>query len=115
MGKKHVGEVDCIMCGYSCGYRREYEFGGASYAHDETVPEGVEVVENDLGFTIPVDEDDKCIYLKILDNGFTRCTIHDKRPKMCRLYYCLPDQKARQLQTIVEELKEKGKQWQQRR
>jgi hypothetical protein len=92
------------MCGYSCGYRRESAFGGASYAKDEPVPEGISVVKTNEGFTIPVDEDDKCIYLKILDNGFTRCTIQDKKPKMCRLFYCLPGQKARQLQTIVDEL-----------
>ena len=113
--KKHVGEVDCIMCGFCCGYRRESEFGGVSYAVGETVPEGVEVVKKGEDFMIPVDEDDTCIYLKKLDNGFARCSIHDKRPEMCRKFYCLPEQKARQLLPIVEELKEKGRQWQQRR
>lgn len=103
--EKYIGQVDCIMCGYCCGYRREYKFGGASYAKDEPVPEGVIVNETEDGFTIPVDEDDTCIYLAKLDNGFARCGIHDKRPNMCRLYYCLKKQKARQLQAIVNELK----------
>ena len=104
--KKYIGQVDCIMCGYCCGYRRETEFGGASYAFDEEVPDGIEVVKDEWGYTIPVDEDDTCIYLEKLDNGFARCSIHDKRPNMCRLFYCLPQQKARQLQTIVNELKD---------
>jgi len=104
--KKYVGQVDCIMCGYCCGYRRETHFGGASYAPDEKVPDGIEVVKSEEGFTIPVDEDDTCVYLEKLDNGFARCSIHEKRPIMCRLFYCLPKQKARQLQTIVDELKD---------
>ena len=104
--KKYIGQVDCIMCGYCCGYRRETEFGGASYAFDEEVPDGIEVVKDEWGYTIPVDKDDTCIYLEKLDNGFARCSIHDKRPNMCRLFYCLPQQKARQLQTIVNELKD---------
>ena len=103
---KYVGQVDCIMCGYCCGYRRDTPFGGASYAFDEEVPEGIEVVETDEGYTIPVDEDDTCIYLEKLDNGFARCSIHDRKPIMCKKFYCLTQQKARQLQTIVNELKE---------
>lgn len=74
---------------------------------DEEVPEGIEVVKTEEGFTIPVDEDDVCIYLEKLDNGFTRCTIQDKKPRMCKLYYCLPENKVKQLQVIIEELKEK--------
>ena len=112
---KYKGQLDCIACGYCCGYRRETHFGGASYAKDEKVPEDVETVETEEGYTIPVDEDDTCIYLEKLDNGFTRCKIHDKKPKMCKLYYCLPEQKARQLLPIIEELREKGRKWQQRR
>ena len=101
---KYVDQLQCVMCGYCCGFRRETQFGGCSYEKNEPVPEGIEVEKTDEGFTIPVDEDDICIYLKKLDNGFARCGIHDKRPKMCRLFYCLPVQKARQLQTIVDEL-----------
>jgi Fe-S-cluster containining protein len=97
-------QVDCVMCGYCCGYRRETEFGGASYAENEPIPEGIKVKKTDEGYTILVDEDDTCIYLEKLDNGFARCSIHDKRPKMCKLFYCLTQQKARQLQTIVDEL-----------
>lgn len=90
MGKKYKGQLDCIQCGYCCGYRRETPFGGAEYED---------------GTKIPVDEDDVCIYLEKLDNGFTRCKIQDKKPKMCKLFYCLPEQKVRQLQTIIDELK----------
>lgn len=105
MKKKYVGKVNCIMCGYCCGFRRAYDFGGASYSHNEIIPKGIKVIQTDEGFTIPVDKDDTCIYLSKLDNGFARCSIHEKRPIMCKLYYCLPKQKARQLQTIVNELK----------
>ena len=104
MRKKYQGELDCVMCGYSCGYRRESEFGGASYAEDEPVPEDVEVRKTGEGWKIPVDDDDICIYLEKLDNGFARCKIQYKKPKMCKLFYCLPQQKARQLQVIVDEL-----------
>ena len=105
--KKIRGQLDCIQCGFCCGYRRDSEFGGAMYEIGDPVPEGIEVVETELGFVIPVDEDDVCIYLEKLDNGFTRCTIQDKKPKMCKLFYCLTEQKVRQLQTIVDELKSK--------
>lgn len=107
MNKKYKGQLDCIQCGYCCGYRRNTRFGGASYAKDEPVPEGIEVVKTEEGFTIPVDLDDVCIYLDKLDNGFARCTIHDKKPNMCKLYYCLTEQKVRQLQPIIEYLKSK--------
>jgi len=40
------------MCGYCCGYRRDTYFGGSSYED---------------GTTIPVDEDDVCIYLEKLN------------------------------------------------
>lgn len=106
--KKYVDQLDCVSCGYCCGYRRKTPFGGTSYAKDEIVPNDVEVIETEDGFTIPVDEDDVCIYLEKLDNGFTKCKIHDKKPKMCKLFYCLPKQKVRQLQTIVDELKLKS-------
>ena len=101
---KYVGQVDCIMCGYCCGYRRDTLFGGCSYAKGEKVPDDVITEETDEGSAIPVDENDVCIYLEKLDNGFTRCGIHEKRPKMCKLFYCNTKQKARQLQTIVDEL-----------
>ncbi|KYK22694.1 hypothetical protein AYK24_00270 [Thermoplasmatales archaeon SG8-52-4] len=74
---------------------------------DEEVPENIEVVKSEEGFTIPVDEDDVCIYLEKLDNGFTRCTIQDKKPRMCKLYYCLTENKVKRLKVIVDELKEK--------
>lgn len=106
--KKYAGQVDCMSCGYCCGYRRDTEFGGASYTRDESVPDGILVRETEEGFTIPVDEDDVCIYLEKLDNGFTRCSIHEKKPNMCKLFYCLTEQKVRQLQTIVDELKLKS-------
>jgi len=105
--RKIKDKVECIMCGYCCGYRRNYEFGGASYMPDEEVPENIEVVKSEEGFTIPVDEDDVCIYLEKLDNGFTRCTIQDKKPRMCKLYYCLTENKVKRLKVIVDELKEK--------
>ena len=106
---KCVGQLDCIMCGYCCGYRREIHFGGCSYQKDEKVPEGIKVIKTAEGFTIPVDVNDVCIYLEKLDNGFARCSIQDKKPKMCKLFYCLIQQKVRQLQTIVDELKDKCK------
>lgn len=101
---KPLGKVDCVQCGYCCGYRRETHFGGASYAKDEPVPKGIKTVETEEGFTILVDEDDVCIYLEKLDNGFAKCSIHEKKPIMCKLFYCNTKQKARQLQTIVDEL-----------
>jgi len=100
MEKKINGKVTCIQCGYGCGYRRDTPFGGCSYAEDEKIPDDIETRDR----TIPVDENDVCIYLEVLDNGFTKCTIHEKKPKMCKLFYCNTKQKARQLQTIVDEL-----------
>jgi Fe-S-cluster containining protein len=99
-----VGKVDCIMCGHCCGYRMEKDFGGVSYAEDEIIPDGIKTEKTEYGFTIPVNEDDVCIYLIKLNNGFTRCGVYDKRPNMCKLFYCLTQQKGRQLQKIVDEL-----------
>ena len=84
--------MDCVQCVYCCGYRRETHFGGVAYED---------------GTEIPVDKDDVCIHLEKIDNGFARCKIHDRKPKVCRLFYCLTEQKVRQLQTIVNELKAK--------
>lgn len=103
--EKYRGQLTCIQCGYGCGYRRDTPFGGVSYGLDEEVPEDVEIVERNGEKFIPVDENDTCIYLVKFDNGFTKCGIHEKKPKTCRLFYCLPEQKARQLQIIVDELK----------
>ena len=61
--------TDCIMCGYCCGYRRDTPFGGCEYAEDENIPKGVQTVDR----KIPVDEEDTCIYLEKLNNGFARC------------------------------------------
>ena len=104
MSKKYIGELDCIMCGYCCGYRRDSFFGGCSYSKDEGVPDGIVVMEEEDGFRIPVDENDTCIYLKPLDNGFAVCTIHDKKPLMCKLYYCMIERKIRELDKIKEYL-----------
>jgi Fe-S-cluster containining protein len=84
--------VECIQCGYCCGYRRDSFFGGCEY------PDGKK---------IPVDTEDVCIYLEKLDNGFARCSIQEDKPEMCKLYYCLPEQKVRQLKPIIEHLKER--------
>ena len=72
---------------------------------DEPVPEGVETYDRDGEHFIPVDEDDICIYLGKLNNGFTRCGIHDKRPRTCRLYSCLTKKKAVYLEAIAAELR----------
>lgn len=104
MMDKLIGELDCIRCGYCCGYRRDSHFGGCSYSEEEEIPEGIEVNENK---TIPVDEDDICIYLKKLDNGFAICRIHDKRPIMCRLYYCMIETKIKELGKVKKFLEEK--------
>lgn len=104
MSKKCIGELDCIMCGYCCGYRRDSQFGGCSYSKEERVPEGIIVVEEDDSFRIPVDENDTCIYLKKLDNGFAICTIQDKKPDMCKLYYCMIERKIKELDKIKEHL-----------
>lgn len=98
--------VDCVMCGYCCGYRRDSHFGGCSYSKDEKVPSNITTIKDEEGFTIPVDKDDTCIYLEKLNNGFARCSIQDKKPKMCKLYSCMTLKKARYLQTIVEHLKD---------
>lgn len=96
-------KLDCIQCGYCCGYRRDYYFGGCEYADGESIPLGVETV----GRAIPVDKDDVCIYLEKLNNGFARCRIQEEKPNMCKLFYCLPEQKVRQLKPIIEHLKGK--------
>ena len=106
MSDKYIGEVECIQCGYCCGYRRSSTFGGCQYAPDEPVPEGIEVDEEK---TVPVDANDVCIYLEQLDNGFARCTVHDKRPKMCRLYYCHIETKLLALGWIRRFLEQKRK------
>lgn len=104
MAEKCIGEVDCMMCGYCCGYRRDSHFGGCSYSKEETIPDGVIVIEEEDCFRIPVDEDDTCIYLNKLDNGFAICSIHDKKPNMCKLYYCMLETKIRELDKIKEHL-----------
>jgi len=93
------------MTGYCCGYRRDSYFGGASYMPDEVIPEGVKTYEKDSEHFIPVDKEDTCIYLVKLNNGFTRCSIHEKRPMTCRLYNCLTEKKVRYLHVIAEELR----------
>ena len=89
---KNVEKLECIQCGYCCGYRRNSHFGGCSY------PDGTR---------IPVDKNDVCIHLEVLDNGFAKCGIHEKRPQMCRLYYCIMEQKIRSLKTIINHLEKK--------
>ena len=96
--------VDCIRCGYCCGYRRGSHFGGCSYSKDEKVPSDIPTIERDGEHFITVTAEDVCVYLEKLNNGFARCTIQDKKPNMCKLFYCNTKQKARQLQTIVDEL-----------
>ena len=104
MRKKYVGELDCMQCGYCCGYRRGDEFGGAFYGKNETVPFGVTVIFEPYGARIPVDDDDVCIYLEKLDNGFARCSIQDKKPSMCKLYFCLIERKIKVLSEIKKHL-----------
>jgi len=99
--------VDCCRTGYCCGYRRDSYFGGVSYQQGEIIPDGVEVYEKEGEWFIPVDEEDTCIYLEKLNNGFTSCRIHDKRPKTCKFYNCLTEKKIVQLQPIIEHLKGK--------
>ena len=74
---------------------------------DEDIPAGIETYEKDGEYFIPVDGDDVCIYLEKLNNGFTRCRIHDKRPRTCRLYNCMTVNKVKQINVIIEELKGK--------
>lgn len=100
------GQLDCVMCGHSCGYRSDVPCN-VFYEKNESVPDGVEVIKTEKGYELPVDQDNVCIYLEKLDNGFTRCGIHDKKPRMCKAFYCLPQHKVRQLQVIIEELKTK--------
>jgi Fe-S-cluster containining protein len=100
--------VECVMCGYCCGYRRDSHFGGCSYAESEVIPPGIYTVPGSDGTTIPVDSDDVCIYLEKLDNGFARCSIQSEKPAMCKLYNCLTLKKARYLQAIVDSLQVQG-------
>ena len=99
--------VDCVQCGYCCGYRRDSNFGGCSYSEDEIVPPDIITTPGEFGPTVPVDEDDTCIYLVKLNNGFAKCMIQDKKPKMCKLYYCLTEKKVKYLRVITEELQTK--------
>jgi len=71
---------------------------------DEKVPNGVTTYKKNGECFIPVDDEDTCIYLERLDNGFTRCGIHEKRPRTCRLYDCLTEKKVRYLRAIADEL-----------
>ena len=98
--------VDCVSCGNCCGYRRDSALGDWSFSQEEGVPEGVSVVEKDEVFMTPVDNDGTCIYLEVLNNGFTRCKIHDNKPKMCALYNCLTEKKIRYLQDVIHDLRE---------
>jgi Fe-S-cluster containining protein len=95
--------IDCCMTGFCCGYRRDSHFGGVSYMPDEVVPPGIDVYFKNGERFIPVDKDDTCIYLEKLNNGFTRCSIHEKRPRTCRLYNCLTEKKVKYLNVIVRE------------
>lgn len=99
--------IDCCMTGYCCGYRRDSYFGGVSYMEDEEVPVGVITVEKNGERFIPVDDDDVCIYLEKLNNGFARCGIHEEKPRTCKLYNCLTIKKAKYVQVIVDELKDR--------
>lgn len=99
--------VDCIMCGYCCGYRRESYFGGCSYSKNEEIPSDVTTVKKGDEYFIPVDDDDTCIYLVKKNNGFAKCGIHDKKPRMCKLYNCLTEKKVNYSQIITEHLKER--------
>ena len=74
----------------------------------EEIPEGVETYEKDGEHFIPVDDDDVCIYLEVLNNGFTRCSIHEKKPRTCKLYNCLTVKKVKYINVIVNELKGKS-------
>ena len=107
--KKYIGQVDCIMCGKCCGYRNNQFFGGCYYSEKEDLPPDVVVVKEKDGFRIPVDENDVCIYLEKLDNGFAKCKIQEKKPIMCKLYYCLIEKKVKSLENIIEYLKVKCK------
>ena len=93
-----------MQCGFCCGYRRDSHFGGCSYAKDELVPPDVTTVESEEGYTVPVNKEDICIYLTKLNNGFARCNIQSKKPKMCKLFNCLTAQKVRQLGDLISEL-----------
>ena len=98
--------VDCCRTGYCCGNGRDSALGDWAYV-DEPVPEGVTTIEKDGEYLLPVDDDGTCIYLEIHDNGFTSCSIQDKKPKMCALYNCLTEKKIKYINVIVEELKGK--------
>ena len=89
---KNVEKLECIQCGFCCGYRRDSHFGGCSYLD---------------GTMVPVDENDVCIHLEVLNNGFTRCGIHKLRPEMCSLYYCLMEQKISSLCNIIKHIEKK--------
>ena len=97
--------VDCCNTGYCCGYRKDKFFGGVSYQEDEEIPPDVKVEKRGRESFVPVDAHDVCVHLERLDNGFTRCGIHDRKPRMCDLYNCLTEKKVVQIQTIVEHLK----------
>ena len=98
--------VDCCRTGYCCGNGRDSALGDWAYI-DEPVPEGVETIERNGEYLLPVDENGTCAYLLIHNNGFTSCGIHDKKPKMCALYNCLTEKKVVYLDAIIKKLKEK--------
>ncbi len=99
--------LDCIQCGHCCGYRRDSHFGGCSYSENEKIPPGIKTIKKGNEFFIPVDENDVCVYLVKLNNGFAKCGIQDKKPNVCKLYNCLTEKKIRYLQVIVGLLKKK--------
>ena len=104
---KYVGEVDCIKCGRCCGYQKDSFFGGCYYSFEEKVPTGIRTIKEADGFRIPTDKNDVCIYLYQSDNGFAVCTIQDKKPNMCKLYYCMLETKVNALKDIISYLEEK--------
>lgn len=105
--------IECCRTGHCCGLYRnhsndKHSEGIVAYVKGEKIPEGVETTQIDEDNFIPVNEKGTCIYLEKLNNGFTKCSIYEKRPKMCRLYNCLTEKKIRYLGIIIEELKSNG-------
>ena len=103
--------VDCCRTGHCCGLHREHSTdkhpeGIVAYVKDEKVPKGIKTTLRGEDSFIPIKDDGTCLYLKVFNNGFTECTIYDKRPKMCRLYNCLTEKKIKYLNMIIQELKD---------
>ena len=78
----------------------EYKSGKYKTMFEEFgIVENFEEAEQDAANIIAQKEDGSCIYLK---DG--KCSIHDFRPKACRLFFC--DSKDEKFKVMIDKIRE---------